>query len=407
MSADNGFFAIDARIWAQVTTAGMNEAVVYLVLARGKGHNNKTTSWSATAVSKYAGIGWHRAKDAIMCLIASNFIRCAESHTRAHPRYQLATYPELLTAIPPANLDLLEKTVLSDLRAGKQPIGKTMNKVADKLFRRGLLRSEQGLFRLPEPVAENHDDHLIWLPNTIIEGTAAGEESPLQRLRSAGCIWTLRLFVDLYSAQNLWDDGGISPQFIFQKFERLKAGQQGAYTVWAFKPGTHNVWWRGPLENHRSRRKLNPEDEHPIWPSLRLLETTGLLSYVPHVFENDTEVAEPLHAYGIAGQGEIPVEREIGTAANRAGLAMCLPERMEEAIGAGFCYFCPVVHTKPSAQMIGVARLTYRPHTRRTANWVAGLHEAAPRWVRTFTELAAKAETSSASRSGVWRWPAG
>jgi hypothetical protein len=65
-----GFFAIDARIWAKVTTTGMNEAVAYLVLACGTSHDNKTTSWSTNAVMKYAGIGWVRAKDAIVRLIA-------------------------------------------------------------------------------------------------------------------------------------------------------------------------------------------------------------------------------------------------------------------------------------------------------------------------------------------------
>jgi hypothetical protein len=137
-----GFFAIDARIWAKVTTAGMNEAVAYLVLACGTGHDNKSTSWSTNAVMKDAGIGWVRAKDAIGRLVACGFIQCAESHTDARPRYQLATLLELVAhecaTNPPAKLDYLEQELLSDLLGGKLPSNKTGRARADRLCQRGV-----------------------------------------------------------------------------------------------------------------------------------------------------------------------------------------------------------------------------------------------------------------------------
>jgi hypothetical protein len=44
MGAKGCFFAIDGRIWANLPSVGMNEAVAYLVLAQGTGGNNKATS---------------------------------------------------------------------------------------------------------------------------------------------------------------------------------------------------------------------------------------------------------------------------------------------------------------------------------------------------------------------------
>ncbi len=397
------FFAIDARIWAKVTTAGMNEAVAYLVLACGTGHDNKSTSWSTNAVMKYAGIGWVRAKDAIVRLVASGFIQCAEAHTEARPRYQLATLVELVkhqsATNQPAKPDYFEQELLSDLLAGKQPSNKTARARADRLCQRDLLRrDDQGLYRAPEPAEEDSGDHSIWLPNTVVMGTSRGEESPVQRLRSAGRVWTLRLFVDLYSVQNLRDDGGLSPSVIRETFERHQAGQQGAYTIWAFKSVNWRYWSTGPFADHSRRTKSKPEDEFPIWASVRLLTTMGLLSFVPHIFENDTDAAEPIHVYGIGGRAEAPIEREIGSAAHEAGSAMCLPTKPEKAMGDGFHYFCPVLRTKPSAQMIGVARLTYRPHTKRTGAWFAELQQSGPGWIRMFTDLAANGETAADRR---------
>lgn len=231
-SPKGGFFAIHSRIWAKVTALGMNEAVAYLVLACGTGQDNKATFWSTNAVMRYAGIGWARAKPAIERLIAGGFIRFAKTHTASNPRYELATIRELTDhqtiTDPSTPLDPWERDVLAELQAGKQPTQKAGLKCAVRLYQRGLLgRDAEGLYKLPESAAEDSDDNLIWLPNAIVVGTKSGEESPVQRLRSAGCIWAFRLFVDLYVAQNLRDDGGVNPRFIRRKFDRQKIGEQG------------------------------------------------------------------------------------------------------------------------------------------------------------------------------------
>jgi hypothetical protein len=397
------FFAIDSRIWAKVTAYGMNEAVAYLVLACGTGHSNRSTSWSTNAVMTHAGMGWDRAKHAIERLKAGRYYRCADSHTTAHPRYEKATYRELVeyetAKNPPEKPDRWEQEVLSAIQAGKQPSNKPDRNRADQLYLRGLLcRDAAGIYKLPEPLTEDSGENLIWLPNEIVTGTSRDEESPVKRLRSAGCVWTLRLFVDLYAAQNLRDDGGISPHVVRLRFDRCEIGQQGAYTVWAFKETGKFLWWTGPLAAHQKRAKAKPDADHPIWGSLDLLQRLRLLDFVPHIFENDTDTAEPIHAFGRCGTGEVDLEFEIGSAADEAAWAMALPSRLSAARKEGFEYFCPIRNNKPAAQMIGVARLRYRPHTSRTAAWFAELQKTAPVWIETYKSLTAIGKSAALRR---------
>jgi hypothetical protein len=61
-------FAIGKTQWAAACRLGMNPAIAFLVLARGTGGDNSTTSWGAEAVRKNAGIAWVRANDAIEIL---------------------------------------------------------------------------------------------------------------------------------------------------------------------------------------------------------------------------------------------------------------------------------------------------------------------------------------------------
>ena len=55
-----GFFAVDRRVWAKVCAADLNMAVAYLVLARGTGGDNRTTSWTVNSVEDRTNIARHR-----------------------------------------------------------------------------------------------------------------------------------------------------------------------------------------------------------------------------------------------------------------------------------------------------------------------------------------------------------
>jgi hypothetical protein len=295
-------------------------------------------------VSKYGGIGIERSKAAIDRLIRDGLVRCGDGHTRTKPRYELI---------------------------------------------------------LPNPGEEREGaDTRIWLPNAVVTGTAANETPPIQRIRSAGDVWTLRLFVDLYDSHNLRDDGGISPQVLWQEFERICVAEQGVYVVWGFKLGKYRKFdWKGPFPAH-AQRPQSKTKPHPVWESVTLLEQMGLLAFVPHLFENDTPQAEMLHPYGTGRRGAEPIENEIGDAADAAARVIAA-WNLEHAEQKGFEYFCPVVRTLPKVKMIGIARLHYRPQTGRTAAWFGQLHEKGQGWIATYKKLRAKSEASSPD---VARW---
>jgi hypothetical protein len=319
----------------------MNAAVAYLVMACGTGWDNRTTSWSAQALHRYSGITWERGKAVIDGLIRGGFVRCAADHTPAKPRYEL-----IASRVP-----------------------------------------EEG----------NVDcDTIIWLPNSIVTGTGKGETPPVHRLRSAGNILAMRLFTELYHAQNLRDDGGISPQIIRASFEKSCTGEQGAYAVWGFKFTQRKIFWSGPFAAHEASAIV--AGAHPVSASVDLLEKMGLLSFIPHIFENDTLEAEIHHPYGVGTSREEPIETEIGEAAEAAARVMCPEWMIENAENEGFEHFCPVSRAMPNIEMIGVARLLYRPHTSRTAAWYAQLQLSGSKWVEKYQELAARARTSRASK---------
>jgi hypothetical protein len=335
------FFAIDRRIWSKLCDSGINAAVAYLVMACGTGRDNRITSWSAQALHKYCGITWERGKAVIDGLIHDGFVRRAADHSPAKPRY------ELLPSCTPDEV-------------------------------------------------ENDGDPIIWLPNTIVTGTEKGETPPVHRLRSAGSILAMRLFVKMYHAQNLRDDGGISPRIIRSSYERSCIGEQGIFTVWGFRSTQRQIFWSGPFAAHEA--SANVAGEHPVSASIGLLERMGLLTFIPHIFENDSPEAEIHHPYGIGAKGEESIETEIGEAAEAAARAMCPEWMISNAEDDGFEHFCPVSRTMPNIEMIGVARLRYRSHTSRTAAWYDQLQHTGGKWVEEYQDLEARARTSRAAK---------
>ena len=336
------FFVVDRRMWSKICDRGMNSAATYLVMACGTGRDNQTTNWSAQALHRYCGITWGRARAVIEGLIHEGFVRYAAGHSPAKPRYELV--------------------VLS-------PLGET-----------------------------NEDSEpLIWLPNTIVTGTGKGETPPVKRIRSAGDILAMRLFVEMYHAQNLRDDGGITPQIIRASYAREYTGEKGAYVIWGFKSTQRLINWRGPFAAHEKRP--GAAGRHPVWDSIDLLEKMGLLSFIPHIFENDSPEAEIHHPYGVGTQGEEPIETEIGEAAELAARAMCPEWMIEHAENEGFEHFCPASQTMPNIEMVGVARLRYRPHTSRTAAWYAQLQQFGSTWIEKYQNLAATAQAFEVSKA--------
>jgi hypothetical protein len=99
-----------------------------------------------------------------------------------------------------------------------------------RLLKKGWLIDDGngGYIIAPRPDA---DPDRIWLPNTLVT-SAAAETAPIELVQQGQDVMTLRLLVDLYHAQNLRDDGGISRTITWHQYERVKVGQQGPYNVW-------------------------------------------------------------------------------------------------------------------------------------------------------------------------------
>jgi len=82
------FFAIGADEFAAACDLGIKPAVSLLVLARGTGKDNATTSWSAQAIFEKTGIAWRRAKEAIEALCAADIVKVLKAGKK--PRYKIS-----------------------------------------------------------------------------------------------------------------------------------------------------------------------------------------------------------------------------------------------------------------------------------------------------------------------------
>ena len=230
------FFAIDHRCWAQACATGMNAAVAYLVQARGTGRDQRTTAWSVQAVETYTGISRNRAKVAINALQSVGLT--SQIQGGSHPRYELPGWSELACQ----KLAPHEAGVLRDISTGKQPGGRRLRE-AENLMQQGILEmNNDGAFRLCEA-------QWIWLPNEFVTG-AHDETPPLELLRQTQDVMALRLAVDLYHAQNLRDDGGVSRTITWQRYERFEVGRQGQFTVWGFRQDSTWVTWTRLTKPH-------------------------------------------------------------------------------------------------------------------------------------------------------------
>ncbi|WP_370601057.1 hypothetical protein [Pseudomonas nitroreducens] len=81
------FFAVGSDEFKAACELGMNPAVTFIILARGTGRDNSTTSWSALSVFKYSGMARRRAKEAIDALIGAGLVEALK--TGKSPRYRL------------------------------------------------------------------------------------------------------------------------------------------------------------------------------------------------------------------------------------------------------------------------------------------------------------------------------
>ena len=229
----------------------------------------------------------------------------------------------------------------------------------------------------------------IWLPKALIEG-AANEVAPVNRLRQTQDVMTLRLLVELYSAQNLREDGGISTKVMYREYDRQRAGDRGIHVVWDFWLEHESVSW-GEVTNPHRRSQLTAVEIKDgknagvdFFKRKGVLFSMGLMEWVPYLF--DGPKGEPIHAMHDTG---LQIERELYEAANDAGGRMVADGYKNRIEG----FLVPVPAHVEQVQVIGIARLRYRPQTKLTSAWWADHHSTCQNFIDGYNSMAVKKVT--------------
>lgn len=395
-TADSGsgrgdFFAVDRRAWARVCKIDINAMVAYLVLARGTGPDQRTTAWSANAIEQYTGITWPRGKAAIATLAQTGAVTIARGGRR--PRYRIMAAHEIpgCEGYSPPTLSQAEKSLFDHLTAAFQGVParggrdwhhwEAPRTVAASLVQKGWAAPVSGALHCYRPIPYDAEaaavPDWIWLPNALIDG-AATEIAPVELCRQTQNAAALRLLVDLYHAQALASDGGIHWRSIRLGFSRHRIGERGAYVVYGFRAGTEQAWSGKPFIQPHMTGEMEPDaavaDRRrdrgwPIfWEAWNQLLRLGLVEFVGHLIEADNDTASVIHPYAV-GNGEI-AERRVAMAAHAAAAAMLTDGQREWAESKGL-HLAPVHAHLTEVQMVGIARLRYRPRTGATAAWFA------------------------------------
>jgi hypothetical protein len=356
------------------------------VLARGTGKSNRETAWSVQAIETYTGISRSRAHAAIAALIKDGILRKLRDGTR--PKYELVPWHIIPGTDPRPPLSSYDQSVVDKALQGKKITGWDKRAIADAVNQGWLADHGDGKYSVA--ARPDTDPDWMWLPNTLVTGAAA-ETAPIELVRQCQDVMTLRLFLDLYHAQNLREDGGISRMITWHQYERVKVGQQGQYNVWGFDYLREYVSWVGAAVCHRrdeltdAEKKAGENRAVDFFRRMGELVDLGLREWIAHLFESDKPDGEIIHAVGIAGSDSL--EDRIGMAAEKAGLAM-LNDQQRQYVDSHGPRLVPVLRHLSNVQMIGIARLRYRPHTKLTAAWWKHLHAKGEKYLAQYQALA-------------------
>ena len=228
----------------------------------------------------------------------------------------------------------------------------------------------------------------IWLPNSVVDG-AAEETPPLALLRQMQDVRCMRLFLALYDGTDLPNEGGVARRFLFDGHTLTKISERGACTIWRFpEAGKRFSVPNSPLHEPFLTGKCGKDGRDTgspdFWATLAKLEACGLLTFIPHVFESEQPEGEILHAYPLGETGEV-WERGVAEAADTAARSLLDLEQKKWA-AENKQHFLPVPsHIGPA--VIGIARLRYRPQTRKTAAWLAQSKERSDAWRRQYETI--------------------
>lgn len=220
----------------------------------------------------------------------------------------------------------------------------------------------------------------LWLPNTLVDGVA-GKSSPIARLRQSQRVDHLQAFVELYGLQDLAGDGGLPRKLIWTPFVSEHVCDAGQFRVYGYSlKGESYCNTTGPLARFDDKEK--PPEGWRSWAFLSALKNMGLLEIVNYLAESSSADSELIHP--LTGDAAAMAVNE---AANRALYG--LPEWVSNLqANTDYHYTLPVIRDIPEPAVVGVYRLTFRPHTRLTAAWWAQHQETCQRFTRIYDAIA-------------------
>jgi hypothetical protein len=99
-----------------------------------------------------------------------------------------------------------------------------------------------------------------------------------------------------------------------------------------------------------------------FWEAWGIVVGLGLVELVGHMIKADNDTAEIVHPYAVEN-GEAD-ERAIATSAQAAAEALLTPGQIEWAQARDLRLLPVPAHQLPNVQLVGIARLRYRPHTK-------------------------------------------
>jgi len=416
-----GFFAIDRRTFARVCGLGMNPAVVYLILAQGTGGDQRTTSWSIKSVVERTDIGRKGATKALKTLIEEKIIE--QKKGGSHPRYDLLPYNRGMgrgwleredyltlrgietgyyTWNPDEDGDLpeLQDLLMIDLEDDDEMPDLTPE--SEQLLLEGGFLEDRERVMPDEP-----DKDYIWLPNQLVTGTSKGEKSPIRKLWETGDVMALRLFIDLYSEHDLTEDDGVDSNSLRYSFSGEKITAFGGWTVWGFNP--ENV-------SASSSKLIGPHEDiindnaDPFFHRLQILtDKIKLVKWIPYL-RNATADGRAYFSLEME-KGDTPEEMKVATLARNLAetlieAAISVQKESDAVEGIReranyYRYLVPAQDHMVNVKVESVARLLYRPHTKKTSEWYGRMKRKCGEMIRVFEQELEKLETRTAAASGV------
>ena len=145
--------------------------------------------------------------------------------------------------------------------------------------------------------------------------------------------------------------------------------------------------WKDELTDEEIEQEKNEASDY--FHRQHLLVSLGLIEWLPHLMESSDEEAEIIHPYGTGGSDVL--EDRLGEMAHEAAWALMTDRQRDWTENEGYNMLVPVPSHVQNVQMIGIARLRYRPHTKLTGAWRAELDDKGNRYISRYEQIAEKA----------------